>query len=138
MPFDSCGFVDPVVEVDDEIISWLEMGRARIAQPGGWIQRKYDKDDSYCALGAIEYYIDDSDPSVRIRSAIYLHRALPWRWSHLPLSREMDWAFIIILFNDTPWRRKRAVLALYDRAIEIRRREFGCMIERRRLLLVAA
>jgi hypothetical protein len=94
------------------VVEVLTEARALLARRGGWGKGDYEpKPGVYCLLGAVNFV----ETGQSNRSSYIAYRYLraagvdfgDARWIGLD-----DW-------NDAPARRKREVLKLYDRAIEL-------------------
>lgn len=92
----------------------LRSSRERIVQ--GWTKhrsiRYAARGVQYCATGSILHATEHYELDELIGAQDRLKCALPWRWRYLsPFVMKVE------AFNDAPWRTKRGVLKLYDRAI---------------------
>lgn len=87
----------------------LKAGRARIE--AGWCQHVPEEitDDGwkYCAIGALS-------PAYEMRPD-YQTLQLAWMF----LDKATPGKASIVIYNDKWWRRKKQILAVYDRAIEL-------------------
>ena len=117
----------------DEAMTLLLRGRERIARPRGWCKGRLCKGDgidnaAFCAVGAIFVQDDGRRPepeNTTWKAAVAsLADALPVRqpcfWRDVVFDERA-----IASFNDRRATRKRDILALYDRAIAMRRQEMG-------------
>jgi hypothetical protein len=113
MPFDAATEVMPLSSLD-----CLREARRGVARPCAWNKHSYGSDGRHCAIGWLMEARDEGDCPVwhRIDTvACYLYPALPWRWR---IATSVAGKFgVVIMFNDVPWRRQRAVVRLFDRAI---------------------
>jgi hypothetical protein len=108
MPFDGNPKGFEPKPIDDPLLNVLVMAREIVER--GWTQgRQYRVDvsgDRYCAVGALR--VASGYDFYTYRKAV---EAVECARSFLPRSFPlMDW-------NDLPWRRKRGVLKVFDRAI---------------------
>ncbi len=124
MPFDPM----PNVERVETTLGVLLRARRRVEQ--GWTQDKLQDHRAYCAVGGVR---DDDARGHHADAVAYLHRALPpapkrrwWQcwtgktWRNLSTAENR-----LAMYNDTPGRTQREVLALYDRAIALCRADQG-------------
>lgn len=102
MPFDGQEYAD---------LATLRMARARVAEPGAWFKGGLRFGDKFCAIGWVlkstEWTMDAK------HAADLLFPALPllWRFDHkLPIGS-------VAFYNDVRWRRQKAIVRLFDRAI---------------------
>lgn len=108
----------------DDVV--LDLLAAKEAIQRGWIKGHFLVNDGYCALGALGGEHEHGVPAIKADAVAYLYRALPSRYRWNPFYKR--WAVLsshenkIAAYNDAPWRVKREVLTLYDRAIELARR----------------
>jgi len=112
MPFDN-----PEVEVElNDVTLLLIAGRQRIEQ--GWVQKKYEEDGSYCALGAIGIRgnkvlterVQDSCISFLYKFIPHAARVPRYGLIHSPEPQ-------VGIYNDAPGRTQSEILDLFDRAI---------------------
>ena len=111
----------------ERIVKALTDARDLLAQPGVWIQGDYahGRDGTahltvsagavrFCALGALSKVCHDDQSLPHHRAYDYLAEALPEPLTHT--GRIGYW-------NDRPGRKVKSVIALYDRAIALVRRD---------------
>ena len=118
MPFDGTKYE----QQQDEVLALLRRARERVSK--GWCQGPSRDGDKFCAWGAVHH--DSASADYRLAGAAIndLYRALPW-WRKLGSGYTRDGA--VIFYNEMPWRRHKAIIALFDRAIARRERETrGC------------
>lgn len=113
MPFDSLPTLPPPVSDQyDQVLSVLIQARERI-RVMGWTQfaymRRFEGRERYCIVGAVRMEASCDREAERAIQA--LHDALPI-WTLFPS---------VVTWNDAPWRRKRTVIRIFDRAIARRR-----------------
>lgn len=101
MPFDGAGREAE----SDLVLARLRLGRARIA--AGWVKGGWRRDGGFCAAGAVALYFVAGDVPV----------LGPAGWAALQCLQAAAGRQELPRWNDRWWRRKRQVLALYDRAI---------------------
>lgn len=98
----------------------LRAARAEIARLGGWQRGALGLPGvSMCAIGWLSdrAYVEQHPEPYRLVARL-LYPALPRRWRLWPV----DPHTVVVMFNDVRWRRQRAVVALYDRAIRLAER----------------
>lgn len=118
MPFDST----PIETDAQRNVRILREARAGLLRPNAWVQGVFSNGDgSHCALGwAMKFYGEATgwryaDCVACTHAKRLLYPALPWWWRRYEIARLDE----VARFNDAPWRRKQAIVQLFDRAIRI-------------------
>jgi hypothetical protein len=121
---------------EEKIIQNLEVGAEYIHE--GWIQNALIRGDKVCALGANRrarnsnvsenLVLPEDEALVNVTPRRYKVATSVMRLAALVVNRSFDdvppRTFAVIIYNDAPWRRKRAVEKLFSKAIRrLKRRQ---------------
>ena len=102
---------------DTPTLRLLRHGLTRLKRPKGWIQKSYrqkvNSHHGYCALGAIEGN-QNIVPKGYFGAQKYLRQAL-WALDYKENRHTMD----IVTFNDDEKRKKKEVLEVFEKAIQL-------------------
>jgi len=111
MPFDVGHFTIP----EQPMLEVLREARDRVASPGAWCRGIGDHGKTGCALSWVTTSLGGR--WLLIDVADVLEASLPFHWRMFRYVLPWARGGMVIAYNDVFWRRQRAMVKLFDRAI---------------------